>query len=109
MKFWTTTTYEIARNEVGESTSITWTFKNYNNYEIQQVEKTVDAEGTVEAINWPVVSEDDLVETRTATYNIPEADRTTLAKGESHPHNHENEIAFQEKYIKWWNDWEASL
>ena len=53
--------------------------------------------------------EDDLVETRTATYEIPEADRTTLAHGETHPHNHENELAFQEKYMKWWNDWEASL
>ena len=80
-----------------------------NNFEIQSVEKTIDADGNTETMDWPVLSEDDLVETRTATYNIPEADRTTLAHGETHPHNHENEIAFQEKYMKWWNDWEASL
>lgn len=109
MKSWTTTTYEIARNEAGESISITWTFKDYNNYEIQQVEKKIDAEGTVQAIDWPVVSEDDLVETRTVTYNIPEADRTTLAHSETHPHNIENELAFQEKYLKWWDDWVATL
>jgi len=109
MKFYTDTTYTIERNGAGESTSITWTFKDYNNYEIQKVEKVVDAEGTKEMIDWPVLSEDDLVATRSATYNIPEADRTTLAHGETHPHNHNNEIAFQEKYKKWWNDWELSL
>lgn len=109
MKFYTNKTYTIARNEAGESISITWTFKDYDNFEIQQVEKVVDAEGTKEMMDWPVVSEDDLVEVRTVTYNIPEEDRTTLAHGETHPHNHENEIAFQEKYKKWWNDWESSL
>ena len=109
MKVYTDTSYEIARNEAGESISITWTFKEYNNFEIQKIEKVIDAEGTKEMMDWPVVSEDDLVETRTATYNIPEADRTTLAHGESHPHNHANEIAFQEKYMKWWNDWSDSL
>ena len=109
MKFWTTNTYEIERNEAGESISITWTFKDYNDWEIQQVEKTIDADGNTEMMDWPVVSEENLVETRTATYEIPEDDRTTLSHGESHPHNHENELAFQEKYTKWWNDWNSSL
>lgn len=109
MKFWTTNTYEIERNEAGESVSITWTFKRYDNWEVQQVEKRIDADGNTELIDWPVISEDDLVGTSSATYEIPEADRTTLAHGETHPHNHENELAFQEKYMKWWNDWEASL
>ena len=109
MKVYTDTSYEIARNEAGESISITWTFKDYNNFEIVQVEKKIDADGNTETMDWPSVSEDDLVETRTVTYEIPEADRTTLAHGETHPHNHENELAFQEKYMKWWNDWTQSL
>ena len=109
MKFYTTKTYTIARNEAGESTSITWTFKDYDNWTTEEVEKVVDAEGNKETFDWPVVSEDDLVEVRTVTYNIPEADRTTLAHSETHPHNHENEMAFQEKYKKWFNDWKSSL
>ena len=54
MKFYTDTTYTIERNGAGESTSITWTFKDYNNYEMQQVEKVVDGEGTKEMFDWPV-------------------------------------------------------
>ena len=109
MNLYTTTTYEIARNEEGESTSITWTFEDYTDFTTETQSKVVDGDGNTEDFEVTVVSENDLVETRTATYEIPEADRTTLAKGETHPHNHDNEIEFQGKYTKWWNDWEASL
>lgn len=109
MNLYTTSTYEITRNEAGESTSITWTFKDYSDFTTETQSKVIDADGNTSDFEVQVVNEDDLVETRTATYEIPEADRTTLSHGESHPHNHENELAFQEKYAKWWNDWQASL
>ena len=108
MKFYTDTSYEIERNEEGESISITWTFKDYSNWEIQQVEKRIDADGNTAMMDWPVVNEDDLIGTMTATYVIPTEDRTTAYHADSHPHNHENETAYQEKYAKWWEDWQAS-
>ena len=94
-----TSTYIVERNEAGESTSITWTFKKYSTSTIEVQSRIVDGDGTTEDFDVSVVNESDLIDTYTKVYAIPEDQRTTATHEE--PHVHENEMAFQAAYITW--------
>ena len=45
-----TSSYEVARDGDGNSTSITWTFKKYSNCTYETQNRQIDAEGTMEYI-----------------------------------------------------------
>ena len=94
-----TSTYIVERNEAGESTSITWTFKKYSTSTTEVQSRIVDADGNTEEFDVPVVSESDLIDTYTKVYAIPVDQRTTATHEE--PHVHENEMEFQAAYITW--------
>ena len=94
-----TSTYIVERNEAGESTSITWTFKKYSTSTTEVQSRIVDGDGTTEDFDVSVVNESDLIDTYTKVYAIPEDQRTTATHEE--PHVHENEMAFQAAYITW--------
>ena len=42
-----------------------------------------------------------IIDTRSFVFTIPEDQQTNLVVG-THPHNTENELAYQEKYLLWW-------
>lgn len=92
-------TYTVERNEAGESTSITWTFKKYSTSTIEVQSIQVDADGNTEEFEVSVIDENDLINTYTKVYNIPEDERTTATHEE--PHVHDNEMAFQAAYTTW--------
>jgi len=92
-------TYIVERNEAGESTSITWTFKKYSTSTIEVQSHIIDADGNTEEFEVSVVNESDLIDTYTKVYTIPEDQRTTATHEE--PHVHENEMAFQAAYVTW--------
>ncbi len=94
-----TSSYEVARDGAGNSTSITWTFKKYSNCTYETQNRQIDAEGTMEDLEVSVYSEDDLIDTQSITYVIPEDQKTTATHEE--PHVHENEMAFQAAYTVW--------
>ena len=94
-----TSTYTVERNEAGESTSITWNFKKYSTSTIEVQSHVVDADGNTEEFEVSVVNENDLIDTYTKVYSIPEDQRTTATHEE--PHVHENEMAFQAAYQTW--------
>ena len=54
-----TSSYEVARDGDGNSTSITWTFKKYSNCTYETQNRQIDAEGTMEDVEVSVYSEDD--------------------------------------------------
>ena len=45
---------------------------------------------------------------KTITYNIPFEHQTTLRKGTEHPHNHEEEMKFQERFTSWVEGYRAT-
>lgn len=45
---------------------------------------------------------------RVITYNIPFEHQTTLRKGTEHPHNHEEEMEFQERFRSWVEGYQAT-
>ena len=94
-----TSTYTVERNEAGESISITWNFKKYSTSTIEVQSHVVDADGNTEEFEVSVVNENDLIDTYTKVYSIPEDQRTTATHEE--PHVHENEMAFQTAYQTW--------
>ena len=95
----TITSYVVERDSDGYSTSITWTFKLYDNVNYQRQNVVIDAEGNTEEHLVPTVVEDNLIRTSSTTYNIPTDQRTTATHEE--PHVHDNEIAFQAAYRTW--------
>lgn len=99
MEIGITSTYTLTRDDDGYTTSITWTFKKYNNSTEQ--ERTVTDPDTNEEITGTVrvYDEADLVDTQSVTYNIPVDQRTTATHEE--PHVHDNEMAFQAAYRTW--------
>lgn len=94
-----TSTFIVERNEAGESTSITWEFKKYSTSTIEVQSRTVDADGNTEEFEVSVIDENDLIDTYTKVYSIPEDERTTATHEE--PHVHDNEMAFQAAYTTW--------
>lgn len=94
-------THTIERDENGYSTSITWTYKKYNNFSEEVQTKVIDAEGTTQDVTVNVVDEDDLVITKSITFNIPEHLRTTAVHEE--PHVYEREMELQSHLIAWHN------
>lgn len=94
-----TSTHIVERNEAGETTSITWTFKKYSTSTIEVQSRQVDADGNTEEFEVSVASESDLIDTYTKVYSIPEDQRTTATHEE--PHVYENEMAFQAAYNTW--------
>ena len=60
-----TSTHIVERNEAGETTSITWTFKKYSTSTIEVQSRQVDADGNTEEFEVSVASESDLIDTYT--------------------------------------------
>jgi len=95
----TKASYNVARDSNGYSTSITWTFKLYNNVNYKKQNVVIDGDGNTEEQLVPTVTEENLIKTESATYAIPTDQRTQATHEE--PHVHENEIAFQAAYRTW--------
>lgn len=91
--------YTLERDSGGWTTSITWTFKLYNNVNYQKQTIVMDADGNTEEHIVPTVIEENLIKTESATYAIPTDQRTQATHEE--PHVHENEMAFQAAYRSW--------
>tara|TARA_R100001463_G_scaffold132726_1_gene193593 strand:+ start:58 stop:435 length:378 start_codon:yes stop_codon:yes gene_type:complete len=91
--------YTLERDSSGWTTSITWTFKLYNNVNYQKQTIVMDADGNTEEHIVPTVIEENLIKTESATYAIPIDQRTQATHEE--PHVHENETAFQAAYRIW--------
>ena len=91
--------YTLERDSEGYTTSITWTFKLYNNVNYQKQTVVIDGDGNTEEMILPTVTEENLIKTESATYNIPPDQRTQATHEE--PHVHDNEIAFQTAYQTW--------
>ena len=96
----------IERDADGYTTSVTWTFKKYDNINYQYRTFTVDADGNTEDILVPTWLEENLIKTATATYEIPVDQRTTCTHEE--PHDHDNEMTFQAANALWSDTWKAS-
>ena len=45
--------------------------------------------------------DDTITDTRSMVFTIPDDQQTNLIVG-THPHNAENELAYQEKWLLWW-------
>lgn len=94
----------ITRDASNVSTSVEYTLRSYSNQELTSKEFVIDEFGNTAIYDVPVYNENDFIDSRTINYVIPEEDRTVCFHGESHPHIHENEIEFQQKYSKWLED-----
>ena len=95
----TKATYTLVRDSDGWTTSITWTFKKYNNVEYKKQNVVIDGDGNTEERMMEILTEDNLIKTESATYAIPTDQRTQATHEE--PHVHENEMAFQAAYRIW--------
>ena len=95
----TKATYTLERDSNGWTTSITWTFKLYNNVEYRRQNVVIDGEGNTEEHMMAILTDDNLIKTESATYAIPIDQRTQATHEE--PHVHENEMAFQAAYRIW--------
>ena len=91
--------HTLQRDSNGWTTSITWTFKRYNNVNYKKQNVVIDMDGNTEEQMMATVTEDNLIKTASVTYEIPTDQRTQATHEE--PHVHENEMAFQAAYRVW--------
>ena len=94
----------VVNRTAGVSTSLTVTLKAYDMEQVPDKTITIktDDEGTTED---HIVDDYDsatvLGTPRTFTYIIPENQQTDKEHSDSHPHNHANEIEYQQKTKMW--------
>ena len=103
MEFNVNHTYVVNRT-AGVSTSLTVTLKAYDMEQVPDKTVTVktDAEGTTEDWVGPDYASATVLGTpRQFTYIIPEDQQTDKEHSDTHPHNHDNEMEYQEKSVMW--------
>ena len=99
-------TFEVTRDGEGLSTSVTFTIERYESMTYTTKESTDTNTGVVYDVEVP--SYTNKLGEKVLTYDIPAEDRTTAYHADEHPHDYENEMAFQRAQMKWHANFDAT-